>query len=710
MYNPDLLLHTLKARFGFDTFRPLQQDIIQHVLQGGDALVIMPTGGGKSICYQLPALLQSGMALVISPLISLMNDQVSALQAKDIAAGALHSGSTPADINDIYIQIANKELKILYVSPERAVTPRFMEFILKQEVSLIAIDEAHCVSIWGNDFRPEYAQLHKLTSQFTNVPVLGLTATADKATQEDIKQQLRLNAPRTFLYSFERPNIYLQARPGIERIDQIKEFLKSKSHASGIIYCLARKTTETVAEMLRRAGYNAEAYHAEMENIARKRVQDAFQRDEIQIVCATIAFGMGIDKPNIRWIIHYNLPKNIENYYQEIGRSGRDGLPAEAMMFYSFRDLSVYREFIFKSEANETFKEVQSKKLDRIWEFSQATNCRTNVILNYFGEYRSASCNHCDNCRQPPVGFDGTRIAQMALSACKRSNENIGLNLLVDVLRGSSRREIIERGLHKIKTYGAGREYNTRDWTHYITQLINQGLLEIDYTKGGILKCTPLTDAVLFDNKEVTLHKIVEAPIEPVAAKRPKIKRYTEELFQRIEELNNKLSAGEGVPAYAVFPKPSLRAIASHGPLTIEEFAAIEGIGEYKAKKYGQSYLDLIRTFMMDQDIVKKPRGVTYIETLNLFQQGMTIEEIAVARKMAPSTIATHLAKLYERGEPIELNRMVSKTELQLAKQAWRASGFSETMSKIKEEVGDSLDYVKLTLAIAILRKAGDGV
>ena len=448
----DVLHQTLRTHFGFTTFRPHQEDIIQHVLEGGHALVIMPTGGGKSICYQLPALLKEGFVLVISPLISLMNDQVRSLRANGIRAGALHSGTTSEESREINHDIEDGKLKILYVSPERALTPKFLEWISVRPVSLIAIDEAHCVSIWGNDFRPEYAQLPALIQYFPDIPVLALTATADTSTQVDICQQLNLRDPKTFLSSFERPNIHLEVRAGVERIDQIRDWIKERKDQPGIIYCLARKSTEQIATTLQRYGYKAAAYHAEIDNATRKKVQEDFQFDRIQIVCATIAFGMGIDKPNIRWIIHYNLPKNIENYYQEIGRSGRDGQPAEALMFYSFRDVAVYKEFIDLSDANETFKRVQSEKLERIWEYSQATNCRTNVILNYFGEYRTSGCGHCDHCQHPLQGFDGTRLAQMALSACKRCHESVGLNLLVDVLRGSGKREIYDRHLQHVKT------------------------------------------------------------------------------------------------------------------------------------------------------------------------------------------------------------------------------------------------------------------
>ncbi len=701
----DLLHQTLKTHFGFDTFRPHQEEIIRHVMEGGHALVIMPTGGGKSVCFQLPALLKDGFTLVISPLISLMNDQVRSLRANGIVSGALHSGTTAEESREIYQHIQKGTLKILYVSPERALTPKFLEFVAPLNVSLIAIDEAHCVSIWGNDFRPEYAQLPGLMQYFPNTPVLALTATADRATQEDIRQQLRLKEPKTYLSSFERPNIHLAVKAGIQRIEQIRDFIKQRKDQPGIIYCLARKTTESIAETLQKYGYKAAAYHAEIDNTTRKKVQEDFQYDRLQIVCATIAFGMGIDKPNIRWIIHYNLPKNIENYYQEIGRSGRDGQPADALMFYSFRDIEVYKEFIEKSEANETFKRVQSEKLERIWEYSQATNCRTNVILNYFGEYRSAGCGHCDHCLHPLQGFDGTRLAQMALSACKRSNESVGINLLVDVLRGSGRKEIYERGLQHVKTYGAGKDIAWKDWMHYITQMINQGLLEIDYIGHSVLKCTPLSDTVLFDGKQVELHRQTTELEEPVVKKKPKKVRFSEELIDRLERLCQQLGKEEGLPPYAIFPKGTLREMAEVRPFTVEELSRLNGIGDFKSRKYGQAFVDTIRAFMTDQDIIKKPKGMTYVETLNLYRQGLSLEEIAQKREMAMSTIAMHLARLYEKGEDIDLQQFLYPDDLLLARQGWRASGFSEQMSKVKEQVGDSLDYTRLNLALAIVKR-----
>ncbi|MDX1452776.1 MAG: DNA helicase RecQ, partial [Oleiphilaceae bacterium] len=495
----------LKQYFGYDSFRLSQQAVIERTLAGKSSLVIMPTGGGKSMCYQLPAILLPGLTLVVSPLIALMQDQVQGLLSSGINAAALNSACTPEEEAGIRSQAQDGQLKLLYVSPERAVTPAFLHWVSNVNLAQIAIDEAHCVSVWGNDFRPEYTQLTALTRLFPQTPVAALTATADTATQRDILAQLALTKCEVFVSSFERKNIRVDVLPAKNRMPLMRDFIAGHKNEPGIVYCLSRKSTEQVAQKLRGEGYRAQHYHGAMDSDERARIQQAFLEDKVQIICATIAFGMGIDKPNIRWIIHYNLPKNIESYYQEIGRAGRDGEPADALLFAGYGDMKTLTQFIDGSNASETFKEVQRAKLNRMWEYSQTLSCRTNFILNYFGEHREAGCGHCDSCLHPPTSFDGTIIAQKALSAVYRLNQSVGVNMLIDVLRGASNRHVIQAGYDQIKTYGAGKDIDWKAWQHYIMQLVDRGYLAIDFTRNNALQLTALSRNVLKGESTVTL-------------------------------------------------------------------------------------------------------------------------------------------------------------------------------------------------------------
>ncbi len=591
------LHNILKTVFGYENFRGDQEKVIRSVLAGRDNLVIMPTGGGKSMCYQLPALIQEGLTVVISPLIALMNDQVAALKQLDIPAETLHSNVPKSEAMETYEALENNLVKLLYVSPERLLSDSFLYFLQNRDVRLFAIDEAHCVSIWGNDFRPEYVELARLKELFQGVPTVALTATADAATQKDIVTQLQLHNPQIFLSSFERPNLHIDVKPGIQRMDQINYFLNDRHEESGIIYCLSRKSTEQMANKLRARGLRAEAYHAGLDAQKRLRIQEAFQNDDIHIVCATIAFGMGIDKPNIRWVIHYNMPKNIEGYYQEIGRGGRDNLPANALLFYSWADFLNLRKFIEDSPADETFKGIQMAKLNRMWAFATATNCRTNLILSYFGEFRDNPCKHCDNCLNPPELFDGSLYAQMALSAIARTGQNLGLNLLIDLLRGSYKQEIRSRQLDKVKTFGVGREVPFSHWRHYITQMINQGVLSIDFTDYSKLKLTPLSKDVLKNIKKVELSRYIppdqrkKARIEkPV----PVIGDVDESLLQQLKSWRSDIARQNNVPAYVIMHDKTLVQIAGAKPGTPHALLNIDGIGQAKLHKYGEAILNIV--------------------------------------------------------------------------------------------------------------------
>ncbi|MCB9246952.1 MAG: DNA helicase RecQ [Flavobacteriales bacterium] len=584
----------LRNVFGYTSFRGQQAEIIDTVVSGKDALVIMPTGGGKSVCYQIPALLLPGITVVVSPLIALMNDQVNALKQLDVAAEALHSNLSRAEAEQVKRRIIDRTIKLLYVSPEMALTEELSRLLAGSQLSLIAIDEAHCVSIWGNDFRPEYVKLAALREQFPETPMIGLTATADEATRKDIIHQLKLQVEEPFLSGFERPNIFLESKSGLKRMDQIREFLKTRTDEAGIIYCLSRKETQQMADRLKQAGYRAECYHAGMSAEDRKHVQEAFQNDELPIVCATIAFGMGIDKPNIRWVIHYSLPKNVESYYQEIGRGGRDGLPAHALLLPSWSDVQTLRTFIAESDASETFKSVQMAKLDRMWTFANTPSCRTNFILNYFGEYRDKPCGHCDNCHRPPITIDGRIPAQMALSAVIRCGEEAGMYALIDILRGSYRREITEKGWDRLKTHGVGKEWSFEEWRHFLNQLVDQGILAIDFTREFRLKTTPLSREILQNNRSIELTQFVK----PEKKKKEKVAVQKEDpdkkLLEHLKAWRIAEAKRQHVPLYTIMHNKTLEQLASFKPKTEAKLLEVEGIGEARLKRYGNSLLDLI--------------------------------------------------------------------------------------------------------------------
>jgi len=503
---------TLKENFGFEKFRPNQEEIINCILSGQDTLAIMPTGGGKSICFQLPALVLPGTTIVISPLIALMKDQVDSLKANGIKACFINS-SQSSDEQQFYIDaLQTNEFKLVYIAPESL---SYLDNAFnKLTISLIAIDEAHCISAWGHDFRPAYTNLGYLKNRFPSTPILALTATADKATRTDISDQLNLVNPKTFVASFDRKNLSLEVRPALDRVKQIIDFIDTKPNESGIIYCLSRKTTEELAEKLQKIGIKASAYHAGLDNRTRSTVQDAFINDECQVVCATIAFGMGIDKSNVRWVIHYNLPKNIEGYYQEIGRAGRDGLPSETILFESYGDMIQLQKFA--SEGSNA--EVQLAKLERMKQYADALSCRRKILLSYFGELVTENCGNCDICKNPPAFFDGTIIAQKALSAITRLKESEPLAVIVDFLRGSKNASIFDKEYQHLKTYGIGIDISWYDWNQYIIQLINLGFCEIAFHQQNKIKLTPLAKKVLFEGEKVqltTVQKIDKTKAEP---------------------------------------------------------------------------------------------------------------------------------------------------------------------------------------------------
>jgi ATP-dependent DNA helicase RecQ len=632
----------LKTFFGYDEFRPLQEEIIRTLLNKQSCLVLMPTGGGKSICYQVPAIALEGTALVISPLIALMKDQVESLQANGVKAAFLNSSLSNEKENEVLNACLNGELKLLYVSPERALTIA-QGLLASMKISMIAIDEAHCISQWGHDFRPEYTRIKELKSHFPDIPIIALTATADKTTRKDILSQLNLEAAATFISSFDRPNIRLDVMHGLKKKDKMKEiinFIHKRKGESGIIYCLSRKSTEEVSSMLNSNGIESAFYHAGMDAESRNKVQEAFIRDDSKIICATVAFGMGIDKSNIRWVIHYNLPAKIEGYYQEIGRAGRDGLKSDALLMYNIGDLMLLTRFAEESGQRELNKE----KLLRMQQFAEARICRRRILLSYFGETMFANCNNCDVCSYPPPVTDGTLSAQKALSAIVRTGESVGITMLIQILRGSQNAELLEKGFHNIKTYGTGKEHSFESWQAFVLQYLQLGLIEIAYDDSFKLKLTSTGHSVLRGDTKVEIAEIkpfthhefdefdeMESEINGALN--------SNNLFEQLRQLRKKIASAEGLPPYVIFTDKTLKEMCTQLPYTREEMLAIQGVSQNKMDKYGKEFIDLIRQFCSlpsltyDEDFkqhVSDEKLQTYLQLME--QKQMHISSSALSK------------------------------------------------------------------------------
>ena len=597
----------LKTYFGYDSFRNNQKEIIDSALQGHDTLVLMPTGGGKSLCYQVPAILLPGTCIVVSPLISLMQDQVEALKANGIQAEALNSSHELSIDTSIRRRVIFGDVKLLYMSPERLMSE--IPFLLSQmHISMIAIDEAHCISQWGHDFRPEYSQLGDIREKFPNVPIMALTATADKITRSDIVRQMRLKNPREFVSSFDRPNLSLTVKKGYtpkEKTKYIINFIKARPLDAGIVYCLSRAGTEKLAKELNDNGIHAAAYHAGMSAEDRAATQTMFKQDDLLVVCATIAFGMGIDKSNVRWVIHFNMPKSMESYYQEIGRAGRDGAPAETILFYSMNDIILLEKFVKESGQ----REINSEKLRRMQEYAESSVCRRRILLNYFNETSDHDCHNCDVCKDPPKRFDGSRYVQMALSAAKRTGEQAKVSTIIEIVKGIKSPSVVRKSYDHLPTFGVGKELTLKQWKDYLLQMLQLGFFEIEYDKADAVKVTSAGEDVLYGRKQALLCQTAEQ-VMPTVAKNKRSKKIqlviphftsvpaNEEdprIFEALRILRKKCADEEGFPPYIVFSDKVLHNLATSKPTTLDDFGNVSGIGEHKKEKYGPRFVDLIK-------------------------------------------------------------------------------------------------------------------
>ncbi|OHX67338.1 DNA helicase RecQ [Flammeovirga pacifica] len=696
----------LKHYFGYDRFRPMQEDIINCVLSKQDAVVLMPTGGGKSICYQIPAIISQGTAIVISPLIALMKDQVESLKANGVAAAFLNSTQSYAEQREIEEDLKYQRLKLLYVSPEKLISGNFMDYICNLNISFIAIDEAHCISQWGHDFRPEYTQLATLRQRLPHLSFIALTATADKATRNDISSQLGMNNPKRFISSFDRPNLSLRVEAGQKRIEKIIKFLEMRNNQSGIVYCLSRKSTESIATKLRNAGYNAMYYHAGMNADERSRVQEAFIKDDIPIICATIAFGMGIDKPNVRWVIHYNLPKNMEGYYQEIGRAGRDGLSSDTMLFYTFADVMQLRDMV--SDAGQ--HQLQLSKLERMQQYAETRTCRRRILLSYFGETLEKDCGNCDVCRNPPELFDGTVIAQKAMSAIIRvhreMNKSLSTGMLIDILRGSRRIDLVNAGYHNIRTYGAGNDISYDHWQLYLQQMLNLGLIEIAYDFHNTFRVTSTGEQVLAGKFPVNFAKLSQfrsTPSTKTATKKVSAReQLIRELFEALRVLRKDIADKENIPPYVVFNDATLKDMAEKKPISVHQMMSISGVGEMKLKKYGNEFIGLIVHF-----IIKKSKegfkitGSTSLLTYELYQQGFSVHQIAQERQLQDQSIISHLASLYEMGYNIDIYKFTTEEELDAIDDCIRKMGSNKGVKAIFDYFNGEIPYTSIYFGIA---------
>jgi ATP-dependent DNA helicase RecQ len=713
-YNP---LKILNEQFGYSSFRLHQEAIINSVLSKQDTFALMPTGGGKSLCYQVPALCFSGLTIVISPLIALMKDQVDALKLNGVSAAFLNSTQTSAEQENILALARSKKLKLLYLAPEKILGNgfSFMSTLRDLEISLIAIDEAHCISHWGHDFRPEYLMLSKLRAQLPQVPFIALTATADKVTRADIVEKLHLKEAAVYVSSFNRSNIRYTVEPKSGHFEKLLQFLESRREDSGIIYCLSRKSTEKLAQDLTECGFDALAYHAGMERQQRARHQEKFQRDDVKIIVATIAFGMGIDKSNVRYVVHMDLPKNIESYYQETGRAGRDGLPSEALLFYSSGDLIKLKKFA-QIEGNDEQTTISLKKLEQMGRFGELVTCRRKYLLNYFDEDAEGQCGNCDVCLSSVEMYDATIHVQKVLSAIVRLNESYGGNFIIDFLRGSESAKITEA--HRaLKTYGVGADVEKDQWKKIIRELIERDYLEQSGGQYPLLKTTPRCAAVLSGAEKVMLTKSKVVNVAKVEKVNKDEIPYEEGLFNRLKDRRRELASFEEVPAYIILSDASLRELAAYLPMSLSDILNISGFGKIKVEKYGETFTKVVREYCEEHGLetrmklktIKRERkelperdSDTKQITLKAFLEGKTIEEIAHSRSVILSTIEGHLAFYIER-KKLDVTQVVRQEKIPAIEKVIMELG-DQRLSPIKQALGEAYSYGEIKCVIAHLK------
>ncbi len=711
----ELAHQALQKYFGYTSFLPLQKEIIKDVLQKNDVFVLMPTGGGKSLCYQIPSLILDGVTIVVSPLIALMKDQVDGLKANGIPAAYINSSLRFEQIKQIKSELLENRISILYVAPERIVLLDFLSFLQNLNINLIAIDEAHCISEWGHDFRPGYRQLKLLKEHLPKIPLIAMTATAIPEVQEDIVTQLKLTNPKYYKASLNRNNLFYQVKPKDTAYQQLLQHLEAHSKDSGIIYCQSRKATDNLANKLQSDGYRVLPYHAGLSSNLRTETQEKFVKDDVEIIVATIAFGMGIDKSNIRFVIHYDLPKNLETYYQETGRAGRDGEKSDCILFYSYGDKRKIDYFIDQKES-ETEKRIAFQKLNDMIKFCESITCRRKILLNYFGEdFNETNCKGCDICLEPKETIDGTIIAQKIMSCTSQLNERFGMSYIADVLCGSRNRRIIGNRHDTLTSHGIGNEYSKKQWQIYLRELIQLDYLKSEGDRYLIVKIAPKLRDDLSKHKEILLTN----PVDDVKITQIDCdKKMDSGLFEILRVLRKEIADAEGMPPYVIFNDSSLRAMATYFPKNGSDFPNINGVGESKLKKYGEMFLEKIDAYCIEhkievsnehnielRQVYKRSHSMntnasTFQETMQLYKQNLTIEEIAQKRGLTPDTIAAHIEKLIRSGEDISIDSFVANDKQEHILKVLSLLG-GGALKPIKEKLGDNYTYEEIRLVQA---------